>query len=148
MIPTPEFSGTSTSRRRRRRRGGLLALFLALPTEGHCLRGVFDTRSCARGVTTGGRASSNNHEARLRLQSQRQESAEGGSVPGVLRDVVIEKIEELGGGKVQQVRATSDAAHSLCGVCASAFGYGFRLCRMIGQSFASAAYPCVLFCTK
>ena len=35
--------------------------------------------------------------------NQRQEGADGLSFP-VLRDVVIEKIEELGGGKVQQVR--------------------------------------------
>lgn len=103
MITTPDLSGTTTSRRRRRRRRSLLALFLALPTKGHCLLSVCDTRSFARGATTRGRASSN-HEARLLLQSQRQESAEGGSVPGLLRDVVIEKIEELGGGKVQQVR--------------------------------------------
>lgn len=76
----------------------VLAIFLLLLVRGNCFHSSqFPHRSCFS------RASSRSS------LFQTQEGAEGGSVPVLLRDVVIEKIEELGGGKVQQVRVCSVA---------------------------------------
>lgn len=92
MAPTWGASRDASQRGR-----SLLVLFLVLLVRGNCFHsGQIASRSCFS------RASSS-------LQCQTQEGTDGGSVPVLLRDVVIEKIEELGGGKVQQVRGVQDS---------------------------------------
>lgn len=78
----------------------ILAIFLVLFVRGNC----FHSSSQIPHGSCFSRASSSSS-----LLSQSQEGADGGSVPVLLRDVVIEKIEELGGGKVQQVRGMQDS---------------------------------------
>lgn len=83
------------SRHASQRGRDVLVIFLALLVRGNCFHSssqIPHRRACFS------RASSTSSLC------QTQEGADGGSVPVLLRDVVIEKIEELDGGKVQQVR--------------------------------------------
>lgn len=90
----------------------VLALFLILLVRGNCfhLCGWFPRQHAPGSCFGSSRASS-------RRQSQTDSGTQegtGGGVPGLLRDVVIEKIEELGGGKVQKVRLRWSERSTLC----------------------------------
>lgn len=97
-----------------RRRCAVLALCLVLLDRGDCFH--ISSSQCSpahvhaplasRSTWRASSGSRPRPEPRHALLQEGAEGAEGG-VPGLLRDVVIEKIEELGGGKVQQVKSTS-----------------------------------------
>lgn len=92
-----------------RRRRAVLAICLMLLARGDCFH--IGSSQCSQAhahvPASRSRASSSSPlEPRHALVQEGTEGAEDG-VPGLLRDVVIEKIEELGGGKVQQVRSSS-----------------------------------------
>lgn len=93
------------SRHASQRGRDILALFLVLLVRGNCFHSspCPGDRSCFSGRS---RASSSSRLC--------QTQAGDGGVPVLLRDVVIEKIEELGGGKVQKVRGCKAAGALVC----------------------------------
>ncbi|CAM9379327.1 unnamed protein product [Ectocarpus sp. 12 AP-2014] len=94
-------SNKFTSKRRRVVLGICLVL---LPTQGGCFH-VLPSR--CRFESQLRRHATKSRSRQMHSQAQELDGGDSGSVPGVLRDVVIEKIEELGGGKVQQVQETT-----------------------------------------
>lgn len=100
-----------------RQRRAVLALCFVLLARGNCFH-IGGGSQCSPAhahapvgssrSTRSSRASSSSplEPRHALLKEEGAEGAEGG-VPGLLRDVVIEKIEELGGGKVQQVRSAA-----------------------------------------
>lgn len=84
----------------KRRRVVLGICLVLLPTQGGCFH-VLPSR--CRFESQLRRHATKSRSRQLHSQAQELDGGDSGSVPGVLRDVVIEKIEELGGGKVQQV---------------------------------------------
>lgn len=114
MAPTMTVPITTKTRQRR----AVLALCLMLLARGNCFN-IGSGSQCSTAHahasvgssrSTRSRASSSSSSPleplHALLQEEGADGAEGG-FPGLLRDVVIEKIEELGGGKVQKVRSAA-----------------------------------------